>query len=273
MSTSTTLGVAIGFVVVTTAALGTLDEPSILFNPAGFSIVVGGTVAAAMVAFSPRQFLRLLAQFGGILGRTNDSIAAEIEQISRVARCLTFRTEYKTLGRELAKVRDPFLHSAFQMVIDDEKTEDIADRMGWHIEQTRILDQSEANMFRTLSSFAPAFGMFGTLLGLANMLQTLSYDPTQIGTGMAIALITTMYGVLLANLVFKPMALRIERISENRIQSLRILLEGVLLVNERRSPTAIRETLRQLVLTPAETEEGRRVAGVRTGGFAGWLKA
>lgn len=273
MSTSTTMGVAIGFAVVTAAALGTLDEPSILFNPAGFSIVVGGTVAAAMVAFSPRQFLRLLAQFGGMLGRTNDSIAAEIEQISRVARCLTFRTEYKTLGRELAKVRDPFLHSAFQMVIDDEKTEDIADRMGWHIQQIREREQSEANMFRTLASFAPAFGMFGTLLGLANMLQTLSYDPTQIGTGMAIALITTMYGVLLSNLVFKPMALRLERLSEGRIQSLRIMLEGVLLMNERRSPSAIRETLRQLVVAPSETEEGRRVAGARSGGIGAWLKA
>lgn len=272
MSTTTVLGIAAGAIVVTAASLGTLDEPSILWNPAGFAIVMGGTVAAAMVAFSPRQFLRLVALFRGIFRRTSHSIAPEIEQISRIARCLTFRTEYKTLGREISKVQNPFLHAGIQLVMDDEPTEQIADRMGWHIQQIREEEQGDANMLRTLSSFAPAFGMFGTLLGLANMLQTLSYDPTQIGSGMAVALITTMYGVLLANLVFKPMALRIERLAEGRIESLRILLEGVLLMNERRSPTAIRETLRSLVDAPADADMGRPKAA-QAGGLSNWLKA
>ena len=272
MSTSTVLGVAAGAAIVAAASLGTLDEPSILWNPAGFAIVIGGSAAAAMVAFGPRQLLRLLGLFRGILRRPSRSIAPEIEQISRIARCLTFRTEYKTLGREIGKVRNPFLHAGLQLVMDNEPTEQIADRMGWHIQQIREEEQSDANMLRTLASLAPAFGMFGTLLGLANMLQTLSYDPTQIGSGMAVALITTMYGVLLANLVFKPMALRIESLAERRIESLRILLEGVLLMNERRSPTAIRETLRSLVEAPAAAEVDRP-DGARAGGFTRWSRA
>jgi chemotaxis protein MotA len=104
------------------------------------------------------------------------------------------------------------------------------------------------------------------------MLQTLSFDPTQIGAGMAVALITTMYGVLLANLVFKPMALRVERLAEWRIESLRIILEGVLLMNERRSPTAIRETLRSLVDAPTDADMGRPNS-VPAGAFSNWLKA
>ncbi len=271
MSRSTVLGIAAGAAVVTAASLGTLDEPSILWNPAGFAIVVGGSAAAAMVAFSPRQFLRLLGLFWGMFRKPSRSIAPEIEQISRIARCLTFRTEYKTLGREIGKVQNSFLHAGIQMVMDDEPTEQIADRMGWHIQQIREEEQSDANMLRTLSSFAPAFGMFGTLLGLANMLQTLSYDPTQIGAGMAVALITTMYGVLLANLVFKPMALRVERLAEWRIESLRIILEGVLLMNERRSPTAIRETLRSLVDAPTDADMGRPNSAP-AGAFSNWLK-
>lgn len=264
MSTATVMGVVAGAAVVTAASIGTLDDPSILWNPAGFAIVLGGSAAAAMVAFSPKQFVRLLALFRGILRRPAGSIAPEIDQISRIARCLTFRAEYKLLGREISKVQNPFLHTGIQLVMDDESTEEIADRMGWHIQQIREEEQSDANMLRTLASFAPAFGMFGTLLGLANMLQTLSTDPTQIGSGMAVALITTMYGVLLSNLVFKPMALRIERLAERRIESLRILLEGILLMNERRSPTAIRETLRSLVEAPADAEmsqPGRAPAG------------
>ena len=272
MSTSTVLGIVAGVAVVTAASLGTLDEPSILWNPAGFSIVLGGSAAAAMVAFSPKQFLRLLALFWGILHKPNRSIAPEIEQISRIARCLTFRTDYRKLGREIGKVQNPFLHTGIQLVMDGEPTEQIADRMGWHIQQIREEEQSDANMLRTLSSFAPAFGMFGTLLGLANMLQTLSTDPTQIGSGMAVALITTMYGVLLANLVFKPMALRVERLAEKRIESLRILLEGILLMNDRRSPTAIRETLRSLVEAPADEDVGRP-KGARAGGLSNWSRA
>lgn len=272
MSTATVLGVAAGAGVVVAASMGTLDDPSILWNPAGFAIVVGGSAAAAMVAFSPRQFLRLLALFRGIMRRPVRSIGPEIEQISRIARCLTFRTEYKLLGREISKVRNPFLHTGIQLVMDSETTEQIADRMGWHIQQIKEEEQSDANMLRTLASFAPAFGMFGTLLGLANMLQTLSDDPTQIGSGMAVALITTMYGVLLANLVFKPMALRIERLAEKRIESLRILLEGILLMNERSSPTAIRETLRSLVEAPADAEMSQPNRA-RAGGFSKWSRA
>ncbi len=272
MSTSTVLGIAAGAIVVTAASMGTLDDPSVLWNPAGFAIVLGGSAAAAMVAFSPKQFLRLLRLFWGLMHKPNRSIDPEIEQISRIARCLTFRTDYKTLGREIGKVHNPFLHTGIQMVMDDEPTEQIADRMGWHIQQIRQEEQSDANMLRTLASFAPAFGMFGTLLGLANMLQTLSNDPTQIGTGMAVALITTMYGVLLSNLIFKPMALRVERLAERRIESLRILLEGVLLMNERHSPTAIRETLRSLVEAPADADTSLPRAA-RARGVSRWSKA
>ena len=95
-----------------------------------------------------------------------------------------------------------------------------------------------------MGSYAPAFGMVGTLLGLVNMLYTMSGGAfEQVGTNMAVALITTFYGILFSNLLFKPIAVKLEDRTNQRAHTLSMVVEAVNLISERRSPSYIRETL------------------------------
>ena len=99
-----------------------------------------------------------------------------------------------------------------------------------------------------MASYAPAFGMLGTLLGLINLMDLVGAgDMKAIGSQLAIALITTFYGVLAANLIFKPIAVKLERRTEERLIVMNMVLEGISLMCAGRSPSLMRETLRAFV--------------------------
>ena len=96
--------------------------------------------------------------------------------------------------------------------------------------RARELRRIEAHLFHSMANYAPAFGMLGTLLGLLGMLSGLgSGDLSQIGAQMALALVTTFYGILLANLVFRPCAVQLERRTEHQVYVMKVLAEAVIL--------------------------------------------
>merc|ERR1712098_693853 len=98
----------------------------------------------------------------------------------------------------------------------------------WRIARLKAREHAEAQIFRTMATYAPAFGMIGTLVGLVNMLEVMDAgDLEVIGPRMAVALLTTFYGILLANLVFKPIAVKLERRTEERLITMNIVLEGI----------------------------------------------
>jgi chemotaxis protein MotA len=144
----------------------------------------------------------------------------------------------------LEKVANPFLKTGVQLVIDRAPQEDIEDLLQWRISRLRAREHAEAQLFRLMASFAPAFGMVGTLIGLVNLMFLLGDgDITSIGQQMALALMTTFYGVLLSNLVFKPVAVKLERRTEQRVVLMNMIMQGVSMMSQRRGPALMRETL------------------------------
>ena len=118
----------------------------------------------------------------------------------------------------------------------------------WRIARLKAREHAEAQIFRTMATYAPAFGMIGTLVGLVNMLEVMDAGDLQvIGPRMAVALLTTFYGILLANLVFKPIAVKLERRTEERLITMNMVLEGISLITKRRLPSFIEETLNSFV--------------------------
>src|SRR3546814_13308682 len=104
------------------------------------------------------------------------------------------------------------LKTGVQLVIDSTPEQDIVDLLHWRISRLRAKERAEAQLLRTMAGFAPAFGMVGTLVGLVNLLFLLGDgDMTAIGQQMALALMTTFYGILFANLLLKPVAVKLER--------------------------------------------------------------
>src|SRR5690625_5439382 len=105
-----------------------------------------------------------------------------------------------------------------KLVIDMTQEEEILELLQWRISRMRAREHAEAQLFRVMASYAPAFGMIGTLIGLVNLMFLLGDgDITAIGQQMALALMTTFYGVLLSNLIFKPVAVKLERRTEQRV--------------------------------------------------------
>ncbi len=169
----------------------------------------------------------------------------ELENISR----LWFRGEIQSVENALEKTKNPFLRTGVQLVIDNTPLQDIHELLQWRISRLKARESAEAQVFRTMASFAPAFGMLGTLLGLINMLFILGEsDIATIGQHMGIALTTTFYGILLANLVFKPIAVKLERRTEQRLILMSMVLEGVSLISQKHSPSFIRETLKSFMV-------------------------
>jgi chemotaxis protein MotA len=148
----------------------------------------------------------------------------------------------------LESVNNPFLRTGAQLVIDQTPEDDILDLMQWRISRLRAREAAEAQLFRVMANFAPAFGMVGTLVGLINLMSLLGGgDMRAIGQQLALALMTKFYGILLANLLFKPVAVKLERRTETRVVLMNMVLQGITMMCERRSPSLMCETLKSFM--------------------------
>jgi chemotaxis protein MotA len=120
-----------------------------------------------------------------------------------------------------------------------------------HIQRQRA--ESDINIMRTMAIFAPAFGMMGTLFGLIHMLHGIgSSGISEIGTAMAFAMITTLYGIVAANLILKPLAMKLERRQQQEFAANHMLGEVLLMVQERRHPTLILDAINFFWTQPAD---------------------
>lgn len=268
MNPSTLIGMVAGLLLLAAVLLFAAENPAHYLNLPGLGIVVGGTLAATFISYPLREVVRVLGLLGIVFRNEQLYTRDDMNELADIAR-LWFRGDLRAVERALDKVRNPFLRTGVQLVIDGTPEADILDLLRWRIARLRTREHAEAQMFRSMASFAPAFGMIGTLVGLINMLFVLETgDITVIGQHMGVALLTTFYGILLANLVFKPVAVKLERRTEERLIAMNMVLEGVALICQKRNPAFVRETLRSFMAeyrdeireSPATRSKRRREA-------------
>ena len=242
MNISTVLGIVLSFVLIGVAAVLSTENVALLWNPLGLLIVLGGTVAASMIAFPMKEVLRVFRIFWIVLKNEKLYIQSDVAELARITRALQ-GTGFAQLEKAVQTVANPFLRLGLELVVDGASPAQISNILTYRIEKLRAREQSEANVFRGMAAFAPALGMVGTLLGLVNMLTELGGDIAVMGVNLAVALMTTLYGVLAANVLFKPVAMKLEHRTQQRVEVMNLVLEGVLLVEQRRSPTMVKETM------------------------------
>ncbi len=236
---ATIAGLLIGLTVVTLAIL-TGSDITIFFNIPGLLIVLGGTFAATMVRF-PLSGVFIAMPVGMKAAFTNEKEGPRdyIDQaiaLSKRARKAGLHTLEKN------KLRNPFFKKGVQMVADGRDLDYIRKILTQEMALSIQQEEMGSKVFLAIGESAPAFGMFGTLVGLVQMLSSMS-DPTTIGPAMAIALLTTLYGVLLAHLIALPIADKLERKSEQDRASRRLIIECVFQIHQKQNPTTIREVL------------------------------
>lgn len=240
---ATLIGIVASLVLVLAVIVFSATDPGMYINLPGLAIVLGGTLAATFISYPLREVLRVFALVCTVFRNERQDIRRDIDELVRISQ-LWMKHDVRKVEEELGKLANPFLRTGVQLVIDNTPADDIAELLQWRIARLRAREHAEAQLFRVMAGFAPAFGMLGTLVGLINLLTLMGdADMTVIGQQMAIALLTTFYGILLANLLCKPVAVKLERRTEQRIVVMNMVMQGIAMMSEKRSPALMRETL------------------------------
>jgi chemotaxis protein MotA len=228
------MGFVLGTILLGGSIMMFVNIPSIL-------IVMGGTMAASMVAYPLGDFLSVFKTSVKIFMfklQPPDEIINNLVEISNKAR----KGGLLSIEGDIQNAGDPYLSQALQMTVDGVKTADIAAIMQKKMALTKKNLDVGANIFGSMGSFAPAFGMIGTLIGLVQMLAGLD-DPSSIGPKMAVAMITTFYGSVLANLFFIPMSDKLAGRNEEEITNMNIIFEGIISIREGEHPKLMEDKL------------------------------
>lgn len=249
MNPSTLIGMLASIILLGSVLFFSAESQQSFFNLPGLAIVITGTMAATFISYPLSEVMRVLRLVGIVFRRENTYTRNDIRELVTMSK-LWFQGQIKQVDEKLTRTRNPFLRTGIQLVIANTREEEIIDILRWRIARLRARERAEAQIFRTMATYASAFGMIGTLVGLVNMLAVMdSNSLDMVGPQMSVALLTTFYGILLANVLFKPIAVKLERRTEDRLIAMNMILEGVALMSKRRPPSVIEETLRSFIAT------------------------
>ena len=243
MNQSTLLGLGGGLALVIGMMVMSPEHMGAFFNLPGLIVVVGGTLMATLISRPIKDVYAVLRGLPGLFRDRPSMLHQDINHLLNFAR--SYRSySIENAERQLANMGNMFLKNSLRRVLDNEPMEDLLKFMQWRISGIRNAEQNKVQILYTMATFAPAFGMLGTLFGLIQMLSVIGDSGlSEIGGAMAFAMITTVYGIILSNLFFKPLAIKMERRMNHCITQLNVLMEGVIQVHQRRHPTQILETL------------------------------
>ncbi|MBN9655390.1 flagellar motor protein MotP [Halobacillus sp. GSS1] len=239
----TPIGITVGFAMVmfgimANAGFGGFKS---FIQVSSILIVLGGLAAAILVNFNMRE-VKLTFRVTKEAFKTSDLNLRELislfVSLSEKAR----REGLLALETELEEVEDPFIKKGILLAVDGIEPEVINDIMKAEIVAVEERHQRGRAIIEKAGEYAPAWGMIGTLIGLVLMLQSLS-NPATLGPQMAVALLTTFYGTLLANLVFIPMAGKLENKTYEEIFIKQVIIEGVIGVQSGQNPKILEEKL------------------------------
>ncbi len=241
MDISTIIGLLLGaglllWAILTSASLESFtDAPSI-------AIVVGGATAAALISFPIKTL------FGVAKVVKNAFFAKAVDPTQLITQMVGFaevarRDGILSLENALADVKDPFIISGIQMAVDGTDPELIEQIMNSELEALQDRHADGKALFDNLGKYAPAFGMIGTLVGLVIMLQNME-DPSTIGPAMAVALLTTFYGAVIANLIAMPIADKLDVRSRQEVMLKSIIIRGVMAIQSGDNPRIVEQKLK-----------------------------
>ena len=255
MDLATLVGL-IGAIGIVLAAMITGGSALVFVNVPSLLIVLGGTFMVVMMKFSIGHFFGAFKVAGRAFMFKLDSPEELIEKIvslSNIAR------KEGMLALENEEIDNEFLNQGIQMLIDGNNQEVIQAVMSKDLQQTIDRHKWGAKVYSAMGDVAPAMGMIGTLIGLVQMLSSMD-DPKSIGPAMAVALLTTLYGAMLANMVAMPIAdkLNLRKTDEGRIKAM--CIDGVLAIQAGQNPRIIESMLKTYLDPKKRNETGGEAA-------------
>ena len=238
------LGIGIG------ANLGSMIDTNSIF------IVVGGTIAALLIANPLPDVINMGGVYKNAIFNKPTVPTELIEKIVGFAE--TARREgILALEQAVEEGDDAFLSQGVRLAVDGTEPDLIMDILETELQFIEERHKSGQSMIAAMGDAAPAFGMIGTLIGLVIMLKNMD-DPAAIGPGMAIALLTTMYGAIISNVLLGPIAKKLKTITEKELLAKRMIIEGIMAIQSGDNPRIVEHKL-SVFLSPkfrSTSEEG-----------------
>lgn len=239
----TPIGITLGFFMIGLAIVTQAGSSGLaaFFDPSSIFIVLGGVFASLLINFKKEQII--LAK--NVIRESFYKNEQRLPELIRLFIHLSERARREgilALENELDQVEDEFLRKGILLAVDGIEPEVINDIMNAEIDAMEERHYKGRVIVEKAGEYAPAWGMIGTLIGLVLMLGSLE-DPSTLGPSMAVALLTTLYGTVMANLVFIPMASKLEQKTEEEIFIKQIIIEGVIGVQSGQNPRILEEKL------------------------------
>lgn len=254
MDITTIVGIIAGLVLICFGVVFDPSETSIfvfknLTNfidiPSVF-IVLGGTLSAVIASYPASTLKQIPKHIKILLSGSKYNPMEYIDllvEFSQVAR----KNGLLALEEMANKQTDPFFKQSIMLIVDATDPEKVKSMLNNDLEYLAERHSDSVGIYEKASSFAPAFGMIGTLIGLVNMLKNMNLDgttgATSLGADMSVALITTFYGCILANLVFSPIAKKLSIRNDEEYLCKQIIIEGVLSIQSGENPKFMKEKL------------------------------
>jgi len=244
MDLATIIGIVLSFGLVVSAIMVGSSLMIFISIPSAL-IVIGGTLGATLVNYPLGQVLGVIGvvkkAFFTNLDSPNDIIERFMDYANRAR-----REGILSLEPIIKQIDDLYLKKGLQLTVDGLEPQAIQEILETEISYREERHETGAEIMSALGAFAPALGMIGTVIGLVQMLQTMS-DPSTIGPAMAVALITTFYGAVLANLVFIPLSGKLKHRSKEEVLLMEMVMEGILAISKGENPRIIQEKLSSFV--------------------------
>ena len=233
--------------IIGTIAMGA--AAGVFINMPSFAIVLGGSFAVVLMRFTLGQFI------GSIKTATKAFLhKAETPQeiIEKVVELATIARKEGLLALENQEIENPVLAKGISMLVDGHEPAVVRKALVTEMNETVNRHSIGQQIFKQIGDAGPAMGMIGTLVGLVQMLSNMS-DPKSIGPAMAVALLTTLYGAMLANMFALPVSDKLSLRSDEELMNKSIIIESVLGIQEGQNPKVLGEILKNFL--PASKRE------------------
>lgn len=240
MDIATLIGIVVSFGLMVWAIL--MGGPlSIFIDVPSVAIVVGGSIGVALINFP-------LADILGTVGVVKKTILIKEPDTNKlIGQMLDFSAKARkggilSLQDQIDSIEDKFLVKALQMAVDGQEPSELKAILTTEVDNLAARHSYGSEILNTLGAIGPAMGMIGTLIGLVQMLQNMS-DPAAIGPAMAVALLTTFYGAVLANILFIPMAGKLKARSKTEVLQKMVIIEGMESILSGENPRVMEQRL------------------------------
>ncbi len=251
---STIIGFVSGFTLILLAIV--LQGNLMVFaSMSAFLIVVGGVLAATLINYSYENIKYSFKTIGRMMGAKSVDLRTDMELMRMFAKKVR-KEGILILDEEITRIDNDFLQNGLQLAVDGYTKESLSNILDDEIQSQERQLSISVKVLDSMSEYAPAFGMIGTLIGMILMLQNID-DPESLGAGLAVALITTLYGTIFSNMVLGPLAGKLEYLSKLDLNRKEMFRVGVLSMVQEENPR-IMENKMLIYLEPKRRAEYKK---------------